>query len=678
MALVLNDRVKETTTTTGTSSFALGGAVTGFQTFSAGVGANNTTYYAIASGSDWEVGLGTLSSDGLTLARTTILQSSNSDSIVTFGSGSKDIFCTYPASKAVTTDTAVVAPASSTDNAIARYDGTTGKVIQNSTVTLDDNGNLASVNSVGFDTTPSTLPTAEGSLYWNTSEGTLDLVMKGGNVVQQIGEEQYYTVRNETGSTIANGTPVMANGVTAGSGRITVTPAIANGSIDELRFIGLTTESITNGINGYVTSFGYVRGLDTRGTPYGETWAEGDIIYVSPTTAGYLTNVEPTAPNLKIIVAIVITRNQTSGVLLVRPTAYPHITHLSDVNISSPTSGNTLIYDAVQSRWENASITGGTGLSVTNGAGTIALANTGVTSITGTSNEIDVSSSTGAVTLSLPATITADLNGTATNSTNARVTSSTSSSNLNVVFANNTSSSSGNYGLLQDATLDFTFTPSTNTLRVANIVGSLSGNATNVTGTVAIANGGTGATNASTALSNLGAYPASNPNGYTSNTGTVTSITAGTGLTGGTITTSGTIAIDSTVATLTGTQTLTNKTLTSPVLTTASTSGAFTFGGAIDETVFAVTGTTPALSPSNGTIQTWTLSGNSTPTAGTWNDCESLTLMVLDGTAYTITWTSVSVTWVGGTAPILDTAKQNVIELWKVGGVVYGAIVGAA
>jgi len=85
MALVLNDRVKETTTTTGTSSFALGGAVTGFQTFSAGVGANNTTYYAIANGSDWEVGLGTLSSDGLILARTTILVNHQiTDSIVTF------------------------------------------------------------------------------------------------------------------------------------------------------------------------------------------------------------------------------------------------------------------------------------------------------------------------------------------------------------------------------------------------------------------------------------------------------------------------------------------------------------------------------------------------------------------------------------------------------------------
>jgi hypothetical protein len=268
----------------------------------------------------------------------------------------------------------VTGPASSTDNAVARYDTTTGKLIQNSTVTINDNGTLEAVNGISFDTTPTSAPTAEGSLSWNSSDGTLDLVMRGGNVVQQIGEEQYYTVRNQTGSTIANGTPVMANGVTAGSGRITVTPAIANGSIDELRFIGLTTESITNGINGYVTSFGYVRGLDTRGTPYGETWAEGDVIYVSPTTAGYLTNVEPTAPNLKIVVAIVITRNQTSGVLLVRPTAYPHITHLSDVNISSPTSGNLLIYDAPQNRWENADLTASTGISVTNGAGSVTIA----------------------------------------------------------------------------------------------------------------------------------------------------------------------------------------------------------------------------------------------------------------------------------------------------------------
>ena len=104
MALVLADRVKETTSTTGTADFVLSGADTGFQTFSAAVGANNTTYYAVALGSDYEIGLGTLSSDGLTLARTTVLQSSNSDTKVSFAAGSKYVFVTYPADKAVLTD----------------------------------------------------------------------------------------------------------------------------------------------------------------------------------------------------------------------------------------------------------------------------------------------------------------------------------------------------------------------------------------------------------------------------------------------------------------------------------------------------------------------------------------------------------------------------------------------
>jgi len=104
MALVLADRVKETTTTTGTTDFVLGGAVSGFQTFSAGVGNSNTTYYAVSLGSDWEIGLGTLSANGLTLARTTVLQSSNADAKVVFAAGSKDVFVTYPADKSVLSD----------------------------------------------------------------------------------------------------------------------------------------------------------------------------------------------------------------------------------------------------------------------------------------------------------------------------------------------------------------------------------------------------------------------------------------------------------------------------------------------------------------------------------------------------------------------------------------------
>jgi len=106
MALVLNDRVKETTTTTGTGALTLGGAVTGFDTFGTGVGNGNTTYYAVTLGdtAEFEVGLGTLNSDSTTITRTTIISSSNSDSAVNFSAGTKTIFCTIPASKSVFLD----------------------------------------------------------------------------------------------------------------------------------------------------------------------------------------------------------------------------------------------------------------------------------------------------------------------------------------------------------------------------------------------------------------------------------------------------------------------------------------------------------------------------------------------------------------------------------------------
>ena len=107
MALVLNDRVKETTTTTGTGTINLGGAQTNFETFVAGIGNSNTTYYAIVhrSNAEFEIGLGTITDASPdTLARTTIISSSNSDSAVNFSAGTKDVFCTMPASKAVHED----------------------------------------------------------------------------------------------------------------------------------------------------------------------------------------------------------------------------------------------------------------------------------------------------------------------------------------------------------------------------------------------------------------------------------------------------------------------------------------------------------------------------------------------------------------------------------------------
>ena len=104
MALVINDRVKETSTTTGTGTFSLAGAETGFETFVAGVGDGNTTYYAIShDGTDqWEVGVGTVTDAGTdTLSRDTIISSSNSDAAVDFTAGGKTVFCTLPAKKTI-------------------------------------------------------------------------------------------------------------------------------------------------------------------------------------------------------------------------------------------------------------------------------------------------------------------------------------------------------------------------------------------------------------------------------------------------------------------------------------------------------------------------------------------------------------------------------------------------
>jgi len=107
MALILADRVKETTTVTGTGTATLLGAATGFQSFAA-VGNGNTTYYSIVGTSEWEVGIGTYTSSGTTLSRTTVLSSSNSGSLVSFSAGTKDVFVTYPANNSVTEGKAII------------------------------------------------------------------------------------------------------------------------------------------------------------------------------------------------------------------------------------------------------------------------------------------------------------------------------------------------------------------------------------------------------------------------------------------------------------------------------------------------------------------------------------------------------------------------------------------
>jgi len=145
VALVIADRVRETTTTTGTGTITLAGAVTNFETFTANLSNSDTTYYSIVDNTngDFEVGLGTFTASGTTLARTTIIASSNSNSAVNFGSGTKDVFITIPASKMIVKDASgnvsidgdVTIADGSNDFDVASHDGTNGLKLGGNIVT---------------------------------------------------------------------------------------------------------------------------------------------------------------------------------------------------------------------------------------------------------------------------------------------------------------------------------------------------------------------------------------------------------------------------------------------------------------------------------------------------------------------------------------------------------------
>lgn len=265
----------------------------------------------------------------------------------------------------------VTGAASSTDNALVRFDGTTGKLIQNGTVTQDDNGNLANVNAVGFDTTPGTLPTAAGSMYWDTGNGSPSVVLDA-DVTLQVGQEMLALVYNGTGSTITNGSVVAVSG--AQGQRPSVSLADADSESLSASTLGIATEDIANGAEGFVTTFGFVRGLNTSG------FTAGAPIYLSQ-TAGQFTATRPSAPAHTVVLGWVIKVNASSGEVFVNINNGWELDELHNVLITSPTSGNTLIYDAAVGVWKNANITAGTGISVTNGAGSITIANTGVTSV---------------------------------------------------------------------------------------------------------------------------------------------------------------------------------------------------------------------------------------------------------------------------------------------------------
>lgn len=210
------------------------------------------------------------------------------------------------------------------------------------------------VNTLQYNTSYSkTGAEPTGTTYWNNDEKSIDSVLVDGTILQN-GQEVLYRVKNQTGTTLTDGTAVRFDGAIGNSGIFKVAPMLGNNQYPSDYFMGLVTHDILDGADGYVTHFGKVRGLDLRpsGIANGETWVDGDILYLSSTSVGKLTKIEPVAPNNKIMVAGVITSGN-NGTLFVRPHSHGRMLDLEDVDGSNYKTGDILIYDSASGYFTN-------------------------------------------------------------------------------------------------------------------------------------------------------------------------------------------------------------------------------------------------------------------------------------------------------------------------------------
>lgn len=205
-----------------------------------------------------------------------------------------------------------------------------------------DSTKLASLNSLDFITLTSASNVA-GRLRWNDNDGTLDIGLKGGNVILQVGQEQVQRIFNNTGSPLLNGKIVYVTG--AQGFRVTVAVASNANESTSYSTFGMMTETVANGAEGYVTVSGLVRDLDTS------AFAEGAQLWLG--TSGNVTATKPVAPAHTVFIGIVIRSHAINGSIFVNPSNGHRLDELHDVAVSSKVNKDVLQYDSVSQLWKN-------------------------------------------------------------------------------------------------------------------------------------------------------------------------------------------------------------------------------------------------------------------------------------------------------------------------------------
>lgn len=348
-------------------------------------------------------------------------------------------------------------------------------------------GGISSPDFVQFDT-GATVTNAAGRLYWDATQQTLTVGLNA-NIAADIGQTLYAYATNDEAVTITKGQPVYM--FSAQGDRVSVKLAYNTGDATSAKTLGICAENIAAGQAGMILCQGVQDGLDLS------AYTAGDTLYLGA-TAGTLTSTKPYAPNHLVYIGVVERANAGNGRLYVRVQNGYELDELHNVSAQSPSNGQVLIYNASTSLWEKNTLTDGTGITITEGAGSITISNAGVTSATAGTG-ISVSGSTGAVTITNTAPDqTVALTGAGTTSVTGTYPNFTITSNDQYT---GTVTSVGGTGTVNGISLSGTVTSSGS----LTLGGALTGVdlTTQVTGTLPIANGGTGQTTQTAAFDAL-------------------------------------------------------------------------------------------------------------------------------------------------------------------------------
>ena len=550
----------------------------------------------ITTTGDLIIGNGTNSATRLAIgANNTVLTSNGTTASWVAGSG----FMVYPGAGIP----------NSTGSAWGTSYSTTGS---GTVVALATNPTLynPNIDVIDFDTAYATALTA-GQMGWDSTNNSLAYGMTGGNIVQHIGEDQYLYIK--ASATITKGQVIMFTGSVGASGVLTGAPA--TGLTDGTYIIGVAAESIANNAFGFVQTFGVLTNVNTA------SFSDGDILWYDPSVTGGLTATKPSAPNIKAQVAACNKGGSAGGgVITVRVNAGSALGGTdSNVQLSSPTGGQILSYNQTGQYWSNINLTAGTGISITpTTGGAITIANT----------------VTGGITITDDTTTNATRYLTFTSATSGTIT------------GENVSSTKLQYN------------PSTGLLTSTAFSGSgaslTSLNAGNISsGTLGVANGGTGATTLTGVLKGNG-------------TSAFTAATAGTDFVApGTATTF--TALQTFAGTSSNADLKTSNIIENATISATAATGTINY----DITTQSVLYYTSNAS-GNFTVNFRGSSGTSLNTVMSTGESLSVTFLVTNGsTAYynsavQVDGSSVTPKWLGGTAPTAGNASSIDVYVYSI------------